>query len=301
MTYITHLVKNRYAVDYLTLTTFDEDRFLELVSELINIFNTLNVGMEIQGAKRLQYNGFTLGGMFWGEAMQNSSNHFMIDIKGGWADIAFRTFKGLGTRSESFSCSRIDIQVTREGYVDMGLIHQCLQSGLVDWRGRRIVHKSNLGLQEWDSVTFGGKIADIKSILYIKDLGDGVRGVRHEVRYRGKQAKGLFNNLLSTDNFMALIKKVMFNRLKRFPEFFEILMNEFYKDIQIDDIDFEGFRFKDNSNEESTLNWFLNCVVPSVIKLLDGRYSDETGKQIVRLYQYWLGEGLAFDISKGVG
>lgn len=266
-------------VDYLTLTTFD------LGAALVDVQNVLTEPDVYRRERRLQYVGQAAEGLFVGFGRQSrngntkesaGTEHTMLQASGEIADRAFDLTLALDVR-----CTRIDVQVTIAAPPAYSARHvvDSLTAEHSDWTGRaRKVTMVESG-DRCDTVYIGSRSSDTLIRLYIKPDRYGEPSyLRFEVEYKGSKADGVRSAIIHDRHTRAGILAFELGRLPELPfdlhRLFRSVLGGFASAPPVTRVE----------TQNSTLDWILTQVEPSILRLL---HSHEHGDRMKEIIQRW--------------
>ena len=282
-TYLAITNVGTYAIDYLTVTTFNESLYRECRDEVAQKVGKL-VGQTPHEARYMQYIGEEVQGVFFGEALQNGQLHFMIVCKGGYSSIAFPIVAKIQRQMrDSFRCTKIDLQVTSDRQrINLKGLDRFLRSSN-EWRGRKLQIRSILNSDGLDSLYLGNQLGETHAIIYIKEFGDNERGTRFEAKYKGEQADFVFTELCKCSNLKREISKFIKGKWRKYPKQLEDYLTDLFSHIDTFGDASRGVTIIDNKTMERRFRWFVESVVPAIETLLKSQYHERTMAELQNL------------------
>lgn len=189
-----HIYVGSVALDWLTITTFDEVAFTQVV-RLVDLYTPVSERVD---AKVMQYRGFKGDGYFCGVGQQQGVDHFMVRFSGSVAHSFFLAALNYPRLLGAFKATRIDVQYTHDELPSMrlGEVGELLRDA--EWtshKGRRpnIDYYSNdSGL---DTLYIGSRSSVRLQRLYVKPIDNHLH-LRWEVEYKEQLASNLWSALL---------------------------------------------------------------------------------------------------------
>lgn len=209
---------NRPAIDYLTVTTFDE-----VAMAAMKMWHD-SVQENGKEARRMQYTGDTradrYGTSFLGAGEQKSMTHAMLQVSGMLAASAFTNLRAQLIAGK-LKLTRIDLQVTVE-YPRHTWSQADLFSILRDDNEDRVVNyvESKSGPQgtKLATVYYGSRLSERLVRIYEKvGMGDEVL-LRFEVEYKGDRARRVSHDLLAG----ATEKAILWGEVLRLPDVYNL-------------------------------------------------------------------------------
>lgn len=184
------LVLNVPMCDYLTLTAWQSD-YLKI------LFSEASAGEEPrEGVKHENYTGYQSEHAFFGTGIQKGVLHHILQISGAISDeMAERSFLDDSDKN----CSRIDLQITCPGSMDMWRFADRKKQGK-----RNVQYMEKKGLA---TVYIGSFLSDKLVRVYMKSK----HMLRFEVMYKGRRAMPMWEALQ-----MAQISRVTIGQFLRY-------------------------------------------------------------------------------------
>lgn len=244
------MIINKPLIDYLTITTASEN-------EAEEIWNGSFIGVEHEIEKRFNYTGSSFydsgGNWFLGEGVQDGEKHFMLQVSGEAAEVAFLYYNHLVIDGTA-NCSRIDVQRTiekPENWSQSDLILKCEEQGL-----KPEVRRSHGEYGELVTVYTGKRTSGRMNRTYEKETKDGERFIRFETEFGRHYAKAVFTEIATGKaTRQAFINGEVMRRKS-------VGMFEAFK------VDGSSYTPKPKVKKEQskTGKWILNTVLPCLVK-----------------------------------
>jgi hypothetical protein len=246
-----HFISFAPAIDYLSVTTFEEEIFSSMVLDSVERDN-------IEETSRMQYQGQTQaksnGHFFWGVADQGGRQHYLIQASGAYSDkFGFYYFT---VKPSDSRVTRIDLQLTLpqpDWYASRHLI-DWLRSA--EWKGRQRKITAVDGGGN-DTVYIGSRSSDRYIRIYTKDS----KWLRFEIEYKGDRARAVAQ-LIRDYDYRATISGILHRELNHLPQ--HPIIQGFKTHLQHDPLDIVV-----QKPESNTYRWFIKTVLPALRKLLN--------------------------------
>jgi hypothetical protein len=247
-------IVNAPAIDYLTISTFDEKNFNLIVSE------SSSKETQPDDARRMQYHGqyqsMSNGGLFWGTADQKERKHYLIQCSGGYSNRLTNYMMTTGV--EDFNVTRLDIQLTLikpEWFKSRGLVDS-LRLGNWPHRTRTVTAIDGGGN---DTVYIGSRHSDRFIRIYVKDTDY----LRFEVEYKAERANAVYEMLKTYGKERAMLG-ILHREMISLPT--HPIIDGFRSHIHNDGESLKPEVIRTDSN---TYKWFIHSVVPALQRLLN--------------------------------
>lgn len=270
------MILNKVMCDWLTLTTFDESIGFNWSRHM------LRSGDRTTEAKRMQYKGVQLDGLFAGEGVQQGKRHFMLQASGEVADRVLRETGGFDPR---LNCTRIDLQVTvdkPDGF-DSRSVYDAIEAWEASGRARQCsVVQSGDGC---DTVYIGNRASDRFTRLYVKPTTEG-HALRFETEYKGDHAKSLFKKCANEPKEM---KRAITGELKSLPELQNGLLDRF---LRVTGHGSRRSKPKRRYAATGGLRWLRDQVTPAIMRMMNDH---EIGPVVRRMVRAWAAEADQID------
>ena len=261
------MIINTGLIDWITLTTFSGEIYRKWHD---TIFSTQNQKAEV--AKRMQYRGVVVDGVFLGQAVQQGRRHAMLQCSGERADEVFPFLHYDG----DVKCTRIDLQVTID--LPMNYDARALYDGIKEWQAvgkPRAVSlvESGDGL---DTVYIGSRQSDRFTRIYVKPLADGARVIRFETEFKGQHASHVVQLLIADPNNLA---KLLAGEVDALPELKFGLSERFLAALG-----YNTLRSRPKRKDALTggLRWLMHQVDPAILRLMNDHEVGYTVRNIIR-------------------
>lgn len=162
------------AIDYYRATTNIFDRYYDVVEEL----KTMVRDKEKSKWRFQQYKGDMYGGIAWGQAMQNGTENYIVDVSGEDADNALPLLL-----YSDMKPTRIDVQYTARMPVwwDSAEFYFMMEHGVWPGRKREVQARLNAGN---DTIYIGDRTSQRYIRIYVKEGNH----IRFEVEYKKSRA-----------------------------------------------------------------------------------------------------------------
>lgn len=265
------MVLNHPMIDYLTLTTYE--------SELAEKWHEENfIGREFEEKKRMQYQGVLVyergGSWFLGSGEQKGEAHYMMQVSGSAAEIAFHRYKS-HIIDHSAKPSRIDLQLTierPEGWSQSNLIMECESKGL-----KPRVERSGGEYGELVTVYTGTRTSGRMNRTYEKESKDGDRYIRFETEYgRDYSLPVAYGLAVGSDTIQEFLNGEV--RRRKAVSMFEYFFVG------------EGVKLPKAKKVKATTKterWLLNVVLPCLVRY---KNSHDCDPKIIDMYKKALTE-----------
>lgn len=262
------MILNAGLIDWITLTTFSPGIYQEWHD---TIFSTQI--HEAETAKRMQYQGVVVNGVFLGRAIQNKRRHAMLQASGA---AAHGIFPFLEFDAKEVRCTRIDLQVTVD--LPAGYDARALYDDIKEWdtdgkqRTPSLVESGD-GL---DTVYIGNRQSDRFTRIYVKPLADGSRAIRFETEFKGEHADNVVQQLIADpDN----LERLLAGEVDALPPL-KFGLSERFRSV----LGHNPRRSKPKRKDALTggLRWLTNQVNPAMLRLMNDHEVGYTVRNIVR-------------------
>lgn len=257
------ITTNKPAIDWLTVTTFDNavgNRWLNEAWELYTVGDG-------QSAKIQQYTGWRVGingggSLFVGHGEQKGTSHYMLVVTGAAAEHVFEEVRGDVACCKA-RVSRIDLQVTieePEGWSQVGLFAECEMAGYKP-EMRRSGRSESDG--ELITVYIGTRASGRFTRVYQKEAEGGEIFVRYEVEFGRDYAATVGKTLAQNRSDIAGLLDGEIYR-KRRAESLKVFSSSAI-----------GVVAKRSVREsDSTKEWLISTALPSLVRYMNSHDSD---------------------------
>lgn len=253
------------AVDYLTLTTFDREKFEQARALAVSVSEG-----DTAAGKQLQYVGERGTGYFAGQGSQKGKDHFLVSTSAAYAHDMLRLTHEAAERVQGIRCSRMDLQVTVPlpgDLFSLSAVGRRLRAGeLGPFRRRGAASRidiidNNEGL---DTVYVGARSSPRFVRIYVKKIA-GKSYLRFEVEFKGDLAAQSWK--AARGRGVSVLGPLLRAELDALPAAFVARLGEVYAACG----DELGDRLRIVHGEatwERQLNWVLNQVWPTLEELM---------------------------------
>lgn len=279
------------ALDWLTLTTWDEEAFHTAAGLFQSCLTTLDV------KKWMQYEGSGGDGFFFGMALQNGRKHYALRISGSvahdWCTEVLRLFPDLLAR---FKCTRVDVQFTSlevPAGDELAATKDRLRSaswGRPGPRSRVDMYDNDDGLH---TLYIGSRESVRMQRIYVKPVADN-NMLRWEVEYKGQLAEKLLHAI--QEGGLLVLAGILAGEIEAVP-----LADEDAALVALRaalSVPAERLRVtRDTSDEWTAARWLHSSVLPCLRRLAG---SDEAIRFVVADFLHhsaqYLGDALRPDV-----
>ena len=281
------VIVNRYAIDYLTITTWNRNQFLVLKEDCIQRIKKIGVTTDIRPKSYMQYAGHEIQGVFFGVGDQQGQEHYLLTAKGGYAEIispiVYKIYKTQG----GLSCTNIHLQVMSENStMDFKSINRFLESPDCLWPARKLRTRSILDSTGLDTIYLGSQKGDSYALIYVKEYSQDKRGVRYEARFSRSHAQVVFDYLSHSSNVRADIARIRRGRWQKLPIELQDILTHNFRDVETFGDGSKGFIIQDDHTMKKRFDWFITCVSPAILTLLSSEFSEETKRELELLLKF---------------
>lgn len=268
------------AVDWLTLTTYDNKTYSRIATQI----RDMTKDIPVKKAQRMQYVGERTEQTFYGRGVQTGIEHYMMQCSGIAADNLFLRMYSLNANYEA-KCTRIDVQITVERIpTDEPLsiigrnIRQLLNpSGVRKGNQKKITIFDNGG-QFGETCYIGSRDSESFIRLYDKEIG-GRQFVRYEIEYKGTKAQQvLANALISTD----MLKGYLIQEMAQWTgaSTLTIRLREKLGEM----VPAKAVSIRESVSDDKTITWLADVVGRTILRLgMSDRH-----QEVRALLKYWL-------------
>lgn len=191
-------------LDWLTVTTF-ERQYIDVAATVFN-------GVEMEAARRLQYEGHQHGNddgtVFFGQGEQKGRDHYLMQASGLRADSAWSSYRGM-VEQGGLRVTRIDIALTvrydRLSWSQDGLFRALKRR----WPKKAISYVESCSGPQGEklaTVYVGSRSSDRLMRVYEKVVGEGDIVLRCEVEFKSKRAQVVARHLLDGVAAAAILR-----------------------------------------------------------------------------------------------
>lgn len=250
------MIVNSVAVDWLTITTYEEHEFRDSAHTIISAFVKHK---QVREAAFPRYRGYTDGHIYWMVGEQKNKPHYMIQAQGDIADRAI-----MGAVGWDGNCSRIDLQYTvplPENYLAREFADRLRGVEKWPWRKRKVDLRDNQdGL---DTIYIGSRESDKFIRIYVKESEYDGRFLRVEVEFKGDYAKEAF---YGAQKSRLQMQRIFAGELARLPP--EQPLMAIAEQIAIDGAAAVEKR-KTVPDRSGAMRWVRRQVMPAIQRLLN--------------------------------
>lgn len=288
------ILVNEPALDYITLTTFQQEKYFQLKEYVQNTIVRSSLKVESVEAQLLQYSGHWLiidgnKQVFIGKGEQNKTAHFIIRISGS-STIFMEEWINDPNNTQGWSCTRVDTQLTMPYCEDPSLISTHFQDlnnkqfhaeSIRKPRGRKIQwFTDNEGN---DTLYIGSINSDRKIRIYKKKTQEGEQEqnfIRCEVELKGKQAQSWLKST-QTKPIKEILLDVLTSSINSVVYTPLLTSHRVYCQGNR-----EGWTATwAKSNTHTTLQWFEDACVACADRLLDDEQTRERFLKMIQTLQ----------------
>lgn len=253
-------------IDWLTATTFDQVHFMSIRDEWMRWTVRSMTGGKSEQAKRRQYKGVEIGGVFFGIAEQNGVDHFMVVASGGLAH-HFATI--MRTWLAAMKVTRIDIQYTTSLMGNWDLNGDAEQMHRLSPATTTTTYVKRSAKGKYQTLYVGSRQSDKMVRVYQKDgIVDGGHEVklgRWEIEFTGDLAPNVYSSVFAdpenSAKVMGGILSTSYDKLEgRFGRL--TFMGTFSPMLKYD-----TYKLRVMGKPSRTVEWLYEAVLPAIKSL----------------------------------
>lgn len=258
------MVLNAAQIDYLTLTTYEDDivqLFHEWMKQEHETAERID-GRELKqrlSSNRRGYRGPTfslesMGDCFIGIGVQEEREHYMMQVSGQWAGHAFTEFRTLLKDDNLLRCTRIDVQITVLEPIDWDQFRF-----LADMKdvGRATGWKESLGDTGFLATVYVGSRESDRFIRLYEKEAERVRYLRYEVEFKSDRAQAIAHRYARGTLCLSGVMRYEIERMR----------HQNLNDLYLEHLaNFDPMRIKvvKDVTTEKTERWILKQVIPAL-------------------------------------